>query len=69
MKCWCISILPIHAIDIPTLEISPLGLAHQANISKSGEIVKKYRVIDDLSFPGISSETSINKRMDKDTFS
>ena len=45
-----------------------LGLAHQSSINKRGDIIEKDRVTHDLSFPGITSETSINEKMDRDKF-
>ena len=47
------------------MEISPLGLAHQASINKHRENIEKYRVTHDLSFPKIALETSINEWMDR----
>ena len=64
-KGWCIPILPNHALEIPKLEISLLGISHQSSINKRGEIIDKYRVTHYLSFLGIASETSINEQMDR----
>ena len=65
-KGWCIPILPNHALKIPNLEISPLGLTHQASINEQEEIIDKDRVTHELSLPRIASETSINEQMDRD---
>ena len=54
-KGWCILILPKHALDIPNLEIAPLGLSYQSRINERREITEKYRVTHDLSLPGIAS--------------
>ena len=67
-KGWCIPILPNHVLGIPNLGISLIGLSYQASINKRGDIINKYRFNHDLSFPGIASETSINKKMDRNKF-
>ena len=59
---------PNHAIEIPNLEISQLGLSHQASTNKWGETIEKDRATNDLSFPGIALGTSIIEQMDRDKF-
>ena len=66
-KGWVL-VLPIEGFaDIPNLMLSPMGVADQLGISASGEFVPKLRVTHDLSFPGQTSDESVNSIVIKDT--
>jgi len=40
-----------HALQIPDLEIAPMGVAEQLGVSETGEFIEKLRITHDLSFP------------------
>ena len=65
-KGWNLLLLEEHAMQIPDLEISPMGVAEQLGVSETGEFVEKLRITHDLSFPGIISNESVNSRVRKE---
>ena len=65
-KGWNL-VLPVEEIlNIPNLQLSPMGVADAVGISATGEFVPKLRVTHDLSFPGEVSGQSVNSRVIKD---
>ena len=46
---------------------APLNIQNQWTINENGERIRKKRLTHDQSFQGLSSEKSINERVDKDT--
>ena len=65
-KGWVLPLPLEKAEKIPGLVISPLGVAEQLGISAEGNFVPKRRITHDLSFPGTSSEESVNSRVISD---
>ena len=56
--------LPVEAaMEIPNMEMAPLGVATHLGINADGEFIPKMRVTHDLSFPGEYTESSINSRV------
>ena len=63
LKGWEL-LLPLESVDkIPNLVISPMGVAEHIGIQNDGTFAPKRRVTHDLSFPGKSSDHSINSRV------
>ena len=57
-------LLPAEAVaEIPNLVLSPMGVAEHLGVQEDGTFAPKLRVTHDLSFPGESSELSINSRV------
>jgi len=50
-KGWNLLLLEEHALEIPDLELAPMGVAAQLGVSETGEFVEKLRKTHDLSFP------------------
>ena len=65
LKGWGLILLEESALNIPGLEIAPMGVVEHLGINPLGEYVPKQRVTHDLSFPGVRSGESINSRMDR----
>ena len=65
-KGWALILPEEEAMDIPFIEIAPLGVAEHLGISEEGTYVPKLRLTHDLSFPGAFSEESINSRIDRE---
>ena len=53
-------------VNIPSLELAPMGVADQLGMSATGEFVSKLRITHDLSFPQIVSGESVNSRAEKE---
>ena len=66
LKGWNI-ILPDDKFDkIPDLILNPMGVADHLGISAFGEFIEKLRITHDLSFPGATSQESVNSRIIED---
>ena len=65
-KGWALIVPEANALEIPLIEIAPLGVAEHLGISESGTYVPKLRLTHDLSFPGAISAESINSRIDRE---
>ena len=65
-KGWALIIPEEKALEIPLIEIAPLGVAEHLGISETGDYVPKLRLTHDLSFPGAVSSESINSRIDRE---
>ena len=65
-KGWNLILPDNEALNIPGLELAPMGVADQLGISATGEFVSKLRVTHDLSFPQAVSKESLNSRVDGD---
>lgn len=63
LKGWMILIPKDDAEEIPDLEVAPMGVATHIGVTETGEFMPKDRITHDLSYPGGTSETSINSRM------
>ena len=47
---------------IPELILSPMGVATHEGITDTGDFIPKKRITHDLSFPGKTSNNSVNSR-------
>ena len=61
-KGWELIVPLSKAQKIPNLVLSPMGVAEQLGVTSTGDFATKKRVTHDLSFPGNSSEESVNSR-------
>ena len=65
-KGWILALPLEKATSIPHLTLSPMGVVEQLGINEHGDFVPKRRITHDLSFPGQSSNSSINSRVVED---
>ena len=61
-KGWNIVLPDTKYNVIPNLILNPMGVASQCGISAFGEFIDKLRITHDLSFPGKTSNESVNSR-------
>ena len=66
VKGWELLLPASAAKIIPTLVLSPMGVAEHLGVQADGSFAPKKRVTHDLSFPGVVSEQSINSRILED---
>ena len=60
---WSLLLPPLFALQIKYAEVAPHGVVSQNTITDYGKIVEKERVTHDQSFPGKTSNQSINSRV------
>ena len=60
---WARPLPPNFAHTISEAEVAPHGCVTQATINELGEIMEKYKVTHEKSFPGAFSDTSVNGRV------
>ena len=65
-KGWLLPLPAERALDIPGLEMAPLGVVTHIGISANRDYVEKDRVTHDLPFPGAYSNTSVNDRVQEE---
>ena len=54
-------VLPEHCYkEIPGLILNPMGSSTHLGVTDTGEFVPKNRLTNDLSFPGLTSQSSVN---------
>ncbi len=59
-----IMVLPEYCYkEIPGLVLNPMGVVTHLGVTDTGEFVPKNRVTHDLSFPGLTSQSSLNSRV------
>ena len=62
-KGWLLPLPAEAAVEIPNMEIAPLGVATHLGVNADGDFIPKQRVTHDLSFPGAYTESSVNSRV------
>ena len=66
VKGWELILPAARAKELPGLVVSPMGVAEHIGIQADGTFAPKARLTHDLSFPGFTSEESINSRVIED---